>query len=541
MNQIHLRKIRIVVSLIVFVSLLFLFLGISLPPFNLLETVLLRLQFLPSLLRLLALSFSVTALGFLLVTLLSLVFGRVYCSGICPLGTFQDIVSALARRLKPRKKRRYMFSAGRKRIFRYTVLGLTAGFWAFGSLFLVNLLDPFSNFGKISVSLFQPAYIWLHNSIVFFLERFDVFIWSPLSLHALPLDVVFVSLAVFVVISVMAALRGRLFCNTLCPVGSILSLVAVKPLVRIRFNEEACAGCRRCEWVCKAECLDSARRTIDYSRCINCFNCFSSCPQGGIRYQTHASGGNSKTFSRQGNEKRQFLLGFAGALVSLPLLGRKAMAQGRGGGGHGRRRDYGDIVAASKPGMIPIDVQYPVTPPGSISHKHFTGHCIACYLCVSACPTKVIVPSFFTYGLEGFMQPTLDFHRSFCNYDCVKCTEVCPTGAITRQTPEEKRLIQIGVVRFLVESCVVTVDRTDCGACSEHCPTKAVQMVRWEDGLFIPEITPSLCTGCGACEFACPTEPYKAIYVHGRKEHRQARAIDDRRGPRTEEPDDFPF
>jgi ferredoxin len=139
------------------------------------------------------------------------------------------------------------------------------------------------------------------------------------------------------------------------------------------------------------------------------------------------------------------------------------------------------------------------------------------------------------------MQPTLDFNRSFCNYDCVKCSEVCPTGAITRQLPEEKQLVQMGVVRFLVESCVVKVDHTDCGACSEHCPTKAVQMVPWRDGLFIPQIRPSLCVGCGACEFACPTEPYKAIYVDGRVVHQKAKALIDDEGPREDDADDFPF
>ncbi len=561
MRQVHLRKIRIIVSVVFFASLLFLFLGINLKPFQALENLLLRLQFLPSLLRFMAIFFSITTLGFVLISLLTVLFGRVYCSSICPLGTFQDFIIAGARIVKPRKSRRFHFSANRKRIFRYSILLITVVFWISGSLFLVNLLDPFSNFGKITVSLLKPAYLWLHNSLVFSLEGFDVFILSPLTMHALPTEVVMVSAGIFLSVLLMAFWKGRLFCNTLCPVGSILSLMSSKPVFRIAFNHEACTGCKRCEWVCKAECLNSNIRQVDHSRCINCFNCFASCPNGGINYvpptlashkkkqktspldkrNTKTPSSDKETAKPKNAHKRQFLLNITGGLLSIPLLTGKALAQCAGGGRRRRQQQLENLVPASQPGIIPIDVQYPATPPGSISHEHFSKHCIACYLCVSACPTKVIVPSFYTYGLKGFMQPTLDFRRSFCNYDCVACTEVCPTGAITKQTPEQKRVIQIGVVRFLVESCVVTVDRTDCGACSEHCPTKAVQMVRWQDGLFIPEITPSLCIGCGACEFACPTEPYKAIYVHGRTVHRTARAIDHRQGPREDETDDFPF
>ncbi len=520
-----LRRIRIAVSLILFLSMLFLFLATGYGILDPIANVLLHLQLLPSVLSFFALFFSISTLGFLLVILLTLVFGRVYCSSICPMGTLQDIVTAFARLFKPRKKRRFNFSSNRKRILRYSILGITLILWISGSLFLVNLLDPYSNFGKVSVSLFKPAYIWFSNSIAFLFEGLDIFILSPRSMHTLPWDVVLISAVIFLTIAVMAAWRGRLFCNTLCPAGSILALFSSRPLFRITFNKQECTFCKKCEWVCKAECLDSKTHQVDHSRCINCFNCFSACPNNGIKYQPlPAVVKKSKKAVESSGEKRQFMLTMASGLLSIPLITKLARSQG-----------------ASSPGMVPVENQKVVTPPGSLSHEHFTNHCIACYLCVSACPTKVIVPSFFDYGLEGFMQPKLDYHKNFCNFDCVRCSEVCPTGAITRQSEEEKKLIKIGEVKFLAESCVVTVDRNDCGACSEHCPTKAVQMVPYEDGLFIPEVYPEICVGCGACEYACPTGPYKAIYVTGLPVHQVAVPIEEADGPREDESDDFPF
>ena len=542
MKQRNFKHIRIAISLLIFVALLFLFLGIEVGPLNRISNLLLHLQFFPSVLHFFALFFTVSALGFVLIILMTVIFGRVYCSSICPLGTFQDILIATSRVLKKKKHRRFKFVSSRKMILRYSILGATIVLWVSGSLFLLNLLDPYSNFGKLSTSLFQPAYIWLHNVATFALEGMDIFILSPKSMHALPFDVVLISVMILITLMLMTFLRGRLFCNTLCPVGSVLSLFSLKPLFRITFTDEACTFCKRCEWVCKAECLDSKNNRVDHSRCVSCFNCLQSCPNNGIRYTLNPATKKSEIAESPKTGKRQFLLNLAAATASLPLLGRFANAQQRRG--EQRRRQQHQAVrhgTVGGAGSIPIGARLPVTPPGSLSHEHFTGSCIACYLCVSACPTKVIVPSFYAYGLEGFMQPTLDFERSFCNFDCVKCTEVCPTGAITRQTREEKHRIQIGVVRFLVESCVVTADNTDCGACSEHCPTKAVQMVPYKDGLFIPEITPSLCVGCGACEFACPTEPYKAIYVTGRTAHRAARPISQDEGPREDESDDFPF
>lgn len=148
--------------------------------------------------------------------------------------------------------------------------------------------------------------------------------------------------------------------------------------------------------------------------------------------------------------------------------------------------------------------------------------CTACHLCVSACPTHVLQPSLLDYGLEGILQPRMNFKASFCNFDCVVCTEICPSGAILPLTVEQKHRVQTGVSTFIEKICVVAEKGTACGACSEHCPTKAVEMVPYRNNLKIPKVDAKLCVGCGACEHACPTRPYRAIYVESNRYHRTA-------------------
>jgi ferredoxin len=126
------------------------------------------------------------------------------------------------------------------------------------------------------------------------------------------------------------------------------------------------------------------------------------------------------------------------------------------------------------------------------------------------------------FGISGMFQPRMDFHTEYCNFECVKCSEVCPTGAILPLTKAQKSTVQIGTSKFIKNLCIVVTKHTACGACSEHCPTKAVEMVPYLGTLTLPKIDEKICVGCGACEFACPTKPDKAIYVEANPYHRKA-------------------
>jgi formate hydrogenlyase subunit 6/NADH:ubiquinone oxidoreductase subunit I len=484
----------------------------------------LYLQFVPSLLKF-ADAASLGAAGCIVVLILSAFFGRVYCSTVCPLGTLQDVVAFAVRRTG--KRRGFRFSTPHHRL-RYGILALTLLLLLAGSGLLLNLLDPFSSFGRIVSNLLRPVVLAVNNGAAMALEPFGVYtlpqvrwaVFAPLSAG--------VSLATLALVAWLAATRGRLYCNSICPLGTLLGLVAKRSLLRIGIDPKACKGCRLCEDACKAGCIDSQKKTVDFGRCVGCCNCLAVCASNGLRFErTWWRWGSPKP--QPDRERRGFIL-HSGVFL-LGLTGIVAPAR---------------KIIQSKPTTVPVSVTSPVSPPGSGSVAHFTATCTACQLCVSACPSRVLVPSLLELGVSGLMQPRMNFHTGHCNYDCTVCLQLCPSGAILPLPVERKKLTQIGVAKFIKENCVVHTDNVDCGACSEHCPTKAVHMVpypnRVNQRLVIPEVRAEICIGCGGCEHACPTTPYKAIYVDGNPVHQPAKQPVVQRVEMQVDPQgDFPF
>ena len=199
------------------------------------------------------------------------------------------------------------------------------------------------------------------------------------------------------------------------------------------------------------------------------------------------------------------------------------------------------IIENKIPTRIEPVKHFAVTPPGALGMRHYTRRCTACHLCISACPTGVLQPSINEFGVAGIMQPHMNYSTNYCNFECVICSEVCPSGAIMSLTEEAKKTTQMGQVHLILENCVVYAEQTACGACSENCPTQAVTMVPYINNLTLPEIKPEICIGCGACEYACPVTPFKAIYVDGHEIHQVAQEPE---AEALEQPDleeEFPF
>ena len=483
-----LRKIRTILAAVVMVLITLLFLDFTGTLHHWMGW-LAKVQFLPAVMAL-----NVTVIVALLV--LTLIFGRIYCSVICPLGIFQDVLARFRR-----KKNKYSYSK-EVRWLRYPVLvlfiiALVAGVGAF-----FQLLAPYSSYGRIATMIFQPIWMLGNNVLAAIAERADSYAFYSVDVWMKSLPVFGIAVVTLVVLFVLAWCGGRTYCNTICPVGTVLSFFARFSWLKIRFDEEKCKNCSLCSKNCKAACIDYKTHTVDYSRCVVCGNCISACKFGALKYS-----GKSTPNSPLDPSKRSFLL--ASAMVAGAAVAQKKEKLMDGG-----LAELEDKVAPER--------QTPLTPPGSLSFEHFAQHCTGCQLCVSECPNDVLRPS---SDLMHLMLPTMSYERGHCRPECTRCSSVCPAGAIKPIDKDEKSSIQIGHAVWIKKNCVVLTDEVECGNCARHCPAGAIEMVQLdendEESPMVPAINEAACIGCGACEYVCPSRPFSAIYVEGHEVHKK--------------------
>ncbi|MGA9293345.1 MAG: 4Fe-4S binding protein, partial [Ignavibacteriaceae bacterium] len=363
-----------------------------------------------------------------------------------------------------------------------------------------------------------------NNSIAISLEKFNLFLLYPIELKNFSIVAIVFSGIVFLLIILLSYNNGRLFCNTICPVGTFLGLVSKLSLYKINIDKDKCNSCNLCTQVCKSGCIDKVNKEVDFDRCVSCYNCFNVCPTGGIFFKNSTNSKKKYRNVKFDRRRREFI-----SKTFLYLLGLSgfSLAQVK--------------IIPKKENKVPVIKKNYSSPPGSQNIEHFTSTCTGCHLCISSCPTQVLQPSLCEYGILGILQPYMDYKTGFCNFECKVCIDICPSGAILPLTLDDKKLTQIGKVKFIKENCIVEIERTECGACSEHCPTKAVNMIPY-NSLHLPEIKEEYCIGCGACEFACPTKPYKAIYVEGNTIHLTAQKfVEEKLEENMNYREDFPF
>lgn len=459
-----------------------------------------KVQFLPALL---ALNLGVV----LLLVFLTIVFGRVYCSVICPLGVFQDVVSWIAGK---QKKNRFRYSKAVGWL-RYGVLGLWVLALVAGVGSLVALLAPYSSYGRIASNLFQPVYLWGNNLLALLAERADSYAFYSVDIRIKSLAVFIIAIVTFVIVVILAWRNGRTYCNTVCPVGTVLGFIAKYSWLKPVIDSSKCVHCNLCARNCKSACIDVKKHEIDYSRCVACMDCIGKCHKGAIRY-VHPSRQTvepvtTKVAEGQTDTARRSFFTATAFLATASVI--KAQEKKVDGG-----------LAAIEDKKIP-NRKTPITPPGSLSARNMSQRCTACQLCVSICPNEVLRPS---TDLMKLMQPEVSYERGYCRPECTKCSEVCPAGAILPITPADKSAIQVGHAVWIKENCVPLTDGVSCGNCARHCPTGAIQMVLSEPDLHdspqIPVVNTERCIGCGACENLCPARPFSAIYVEGHLMHK---------------------
>jgi len=501
-----LRKIRIILATVMFLCITWLFVdftGTARHWFAWMP----KLQFLEAVL-------AVNVAVIIGLVVLTLVFGRIYCSVICPLGIMQDIFGWLG---KKQKKNRYTYSKEMKWL-RYPVLvlfiiALTTGV---GTLF--QLLAPYSAFGRIATNLLQPVWQAGNNILASIAEHYDSYAFYQSDIWIRSGVSLIIAGVTFVTLGVLAWRNGRTYCNTICPVGTVLSFISRFSFLKIHFDTEKCKNCSLCTKNCKAACIDFKTHSVDYSRCVVCGDCIESCKFGALRLSPSPSlirEGSRKAMSPlpkqrgdgDGSSRRSFLLASA-------MLTTAAIAQQKEKMMDGGLAEIADKVAPKR--------QTPLTPPGSRSRANMEKRCTGCQLCISECPNEVLRPS---DDLMHLMMPVMSYERGYCRPECTRCSQVCPAGAILPIKAEDKASTQIGHAVWIKKNCVVLTDEVECGNCATHCPVGAIEMVPSdpddEESPYVPAVNEARCIGCGACENLCPARPHSAIYVEGHEQHKE--------------------
>ncbi len=461
---------------------------------------------------------------FLLFVAGTFIFGRVYCSFLCPLGIFQDVVSWVARLFKKGKRKAYKYTRpvkGIRALMLAGVIGTTLA--GVGGLFWLRL-DPYSQFGRFVAFFGKPAVMEANNALISSINEGSRESWMyavvpdwPFFLGGALVPILILMLGIII----FAAWRGRLYCNTICPVGAVLGLISRYSLLKVSIDQSACIKCAHCMKSCKSECIDLKTSSIDYSRCVNCFDCVSVCEGRGIRYRFawNANGGGDasppvkKTASPMSDAPSQPEQAARENTVMqmLPSTGRRAFIGSTLAGltatlmSCAEKKTRGAVKSPQNPKAI--------SPPGSKSIDRFLSACTGCQLCVVACPGDCLKPSYMEYGAGGIFKPRMSYEKGFCQFECTTCSQVCPKGAIDVLCAEAKVVTQFGRANLDLDRCIAANNKTDCGACAEHCPKGALEMVRLKQ----PVLTRSKCVSCLQCKEVCPKGAI--TYTDGRRKH----------------------
>lgn len=291
-----LRLGRIIISLCVFGSLTC---GLSCSALVIpgIEPWLERLQIGPAVLHF-------TLVIFIAWLLVTLTFGRIYCSTFCPLGTMMDI---MARSVRPGRidklgssRFRYRYSHPANRL-RFYALGIILASALLGNFILPSITEPFSVFSRICNSLLAPLFSAVSNG----LTLIGITSTAPAVMVTASLLATSIAMLLFVALFFMSAKSGRLYCNTICPIGTALGCVSRFAIYQMDIDTDLCINCGKCEDACKASCIDLRDHLVDSSRCVVCFDCQAVCPNNAIRLTRNRKQLSTPLLQRIGMPGRQ--------------------------------------------------------------------------------------------------------------------------------------------------------------------------------------------------------------------------------------------
>jgi len=440
--------------------------------------------------------------GFLLAgftLLLTLLFGRVWCGWLCPLGTLLEW-------LRPQRVKRHA-PLEKWRSIKYVLLFILL-FAAFLGNQTLIFLDPITILNRTFATAIWPSAIYSIAAIESVLYQAPA-LWGPLDvIHYGLVQPLFQEVQPAFTLAALTALfcvglvalnwwAERFWCRCLCPLGGLLGLISKLALVR-REVEGQCALCARCTHQCPTGTIDPRDNyRSDPSECIVCYDCLTDCTRAGIGFRWQVPAWRPDQWREYDPSRRQVLAALGASVAGVALAG-----------------------------VEPITQRQPATmirPPGAVPAE-FSALCVRCAACVCVCPTQGLQPSLFEGGVQNVLTPRLVPRLGYCGFNCNACGQVCPTGAIPLLALEAKQQTVIGLASIDRDRCLPWAYDTPCIVCEEVCPVadkaiwlEEVEVVNSQGQTLVlqrPQMILDLCIGCGICEYQCPMGGDAAIRVY---------------------------
>lgn len=461
----------------------------------------------------------------LALVLLTLVFGRAFCGWICPFGALHHFFGWLLPSSRGRGAARVLANRTRP--------------WQRVKYYLLYALLVAAMFGSAVGGAFDPICISVRSIGLGVLPAAQYVTGRALSsAHTVPSHAVqsaadsaedalahtvwqahqsyfhqaWLIVVLFVAALVMNRFVPRFWCRVLCPLGALLGVMSRFALFGMKKDHAKCTDCNLCLVHCQG--ADSPQGGVRWRQdeCHMCLNCESACPEDVIKFGFLPARGG--TIAKPDTERRTALAAAGAGALFLPAA---------------RVADALDVNYHSRV----------IRPPGAVEERDFFERCIRCAECMKVCPNDALHPALFEAGVEGLWTPILIPRIGYCEFSCVLCGQVCPTGAIQKITEREKMglgvaPVKLGTAFYDHGRCLPWAMQTPCIVCEEFCPTspKAIWVEEVEapvrdpkpgpNGepppmktvkLQRPHVDPALCVGCGACEKVCPVQDQPAVYV----------------------------
>lgn len=436
----------------------------------------------------------------LLILLLTVIFGRVFCGWICPLGTTIDISDRLFLRARRQKKRDSL----RFRSWKFAILVAVAA-TAFFSLQILWFFDPIALLTRTLTGFVYPAFVYLVSSLfdagleIDWMAESIYTLYDSAQQNLLPLQqpAFYGSMAIalfFFAILFLGSVSRRFWCRNLCPLGALLGIFAKYRFLRRTVSSE-CTACAVCQRRCRMNAIEDDFTLNSAVECIQCGECETVCKPQAISYRF----GRGPQLNQIDLSRRRFLQAGVFGLVGVAAV--KSTAQ--------NRNAIGGVIR----------------PPGSLPEAEYLDRCVRCLECVRICASTggCLQPAGWQSGWEGLLSPLSIPRMGYCEYNCNLCGQVCPTGAIKKMPLPEKQHTKIGTAYFDRSRCIPWYSHENCLVCEEHCPLpeKAIRFdektVTTADGqvrlVKFPAVIEELCIGCGICENRCPVVGKPGIFV----------------------------